>query len=152
MCAGQRAGGPPLRGDGGGRGKTADPDNQPRQPDPTRGGRARAGMPPRPACVGDLPAEKFSAGCARARRARGAGLSLCGGRQVCRVSHILFGKRGGKTPIILNGGIHPRQPIPTTKRQPPAVDAPRPLHRAGGASNRAGLPALCSSFVGFFFR
>lgn len=31
LRAGQRAGGTPLRGDGGGRGKTADPDIQPRQ-------------------------------------------------------------------------------------------------------------------------
>ena len=35
LCAGQRAGGTPLRGDGGGRGKTADPDIQPRPPAPT---------------------------------------------------------------------------------------------------------------------
>ena len=32
MRAGKRAGGTPLRGDGGGRGKTADPDIQPRHP------------------------------------------------------------------------------------------------------------------------
>ena len=141
MRAGQRAGGTPLRGDGGGRGKTADPDNQPRQPAPTREGRAWAGMPPRPARAGDG---------GGAGRARGAGLSLCGGRQGCRVSHICFDERGVKTPIIPYGGpdthprhpsptsipyIHPRHPSPTSS---PGQDGPRPRTAAPGPSKGLG--------------
>ena len=64
---------------------------------------------------------------------------------------FLFGKRGGETPIMPYGGIHLRHPSPTSGRLPPAVEPPRPLHRAWGVSYRAGLPALCSVVVGFLF-